>query len=110
MTIVGGESTVLACGATLASILWVGVTVPNLALVSSSGGPASERIAISLQSALLGIDDRVDRTKQSAAIAALGLTPTDAQRLSANLQSRTSGNSSAADATSPLVVAIRSGV
>ena len=69
--IVGGKSAGIACGATLASVLWVGVTVPNLALLSGLGGdPANERIAVSLQSALLGIQDRVNRAAPAVDLAA----------------------------------------
>ena len=67
VAIYGGKSAGLACAATLASGLWVGVTIPNLAFVPGLGGGGNERIAISLQSALLGIDDGLALTRDANA-------------------------------------------
>jgi HYR domain-containing protein len=50
----------LTCSVTLASALWVSVSVPNLPLLHALDDRAGTSVAISLQSALLGIDDRTE--------------------------------------------------
>jgi hypothetical protein len=57
-------------GATFICVLWLGLAMPGLKLVPGLGGLADQRIAISLQSALLGIDDGGGRPAESAALAA----------------------------------------
>lgn len=56
---------VLASSVTIASALWVSVTLPNLPLLHAFGTNNGTSVSISLQSALLGIDDgrsvRADR-------------------------------------------------
>ena len=55
----------LASSVTIASALWVSVTLPNLPLLHPFGTNNGTSVSISLQSALLGIDDgrsvRADR-------------------------------------------------
>ena len=110
MAIIGGPSAGLACGVTLASVLWVGATVPGLSLISGSGDTTNERISISLQSALLGIDDRVGQSSpwaDFAAARALGLTPADLQATPRLLVSLSARGVSPAEAPTPLVVGLR---
>ena len=60
-------------GAT-ACILWVGLALPGLQLLPGAGGVDDRSIAISLQSALLGIDNGYASTPEArAAMRALGL-------------------------------------
>jgi len=64
-----------AAAATTACILWVGLALPGLQLLPGSGGFGDRGIAISLQSALLGIDDGYASTPAArAAMRALGLS------------------------------------
>jgi hypothetical protein len=71
--------------AAVACTLWIGLALPGLQLIPGVGDLANTSVAISLQSALLGIDDSSGPTSASvnAAVRALGLTPT--QQLSHNL-------------------------
>jgi hypothetical protein len=63
-----------ASAATTACILWVGLALPGLQLLPGSGGFGDRSIAISLQSALLGIDSGYASTPETrAALRALGL-------------------------------------
>src|SRR5439155_7329494 len=55
------ESAGLATTATFAGILWLGVALPGLPLVPGLGGGSDRNLAISLDSALLGIQDRTGR-------------------------------------------------
>jgi hypothetical protein len=71
-------ATAQLCVATAACALWVGVALPGLALVPGIHGNANASVAISLQSALLGIDDGSSRSTPAsvrAALRALGLDP-----------------------------------
>src|ERR1700675_3131927 len=64
------------CTATAACALWVGLALPGLSLVPGVGGNANASVSISLQSALLGIDDGNGRSTPAsvrAALRALGL-------------------------------------
>lgn len=64
-----------ASAATTACILWVGLALPGLQLLPGSGGFGDRSIAISLQSALLGIDNGYASTPETrAAMRALGLS------------------------------------
>src|SRR5437763_9219841 len=68
------ESAGLAATATFASILWVGIALPGLPLVPGLGGGGDRNLAISLDSALLGVQDksgRVDASGRQARLAAL---------------------------------------
>ena len=70
-----------------ACTLWLGVALPGMQLLPGTGKLANQSIAISLQSALLGIDDSTGRPSTAsvlAAVHALGLTPTQ-QMLSRDL-------------------------
>ena len=72
----------LTCSVTLASALWVSVSVPNLPLVRGLDGRAGTNVAISLQSALLGIDDRSGNASSKQALARmLGLSANVAKLL-----------------------------
>ena len=63
-----------ASAAATACILWVGLALPGLQLLPGSGGFGDRSIAISLQSALLGIDNGYASTPEArAAMRALGL-------------------------------------
>jgi HYR domain-containing protein len=65
----------LTCSVTLASALWVSVSVPNLPLMRGLDDRTGTSVAISLQSALLGIDDRSGHVSNAQALAhALGLS------------------------------------
>jgi hypothetical protein len=111
MTMVGGKSAVLAGGATLASVLWVGVTMPNLGLLPGLGASAAtERIDVSLQSALLGIQDRVDRSSSGIDLAAmrkLGLPQSELEVLASGHLHAASSQDLAAAASTPYVVNVR---
>ena len=64
-----------AAAATTACILWVGLALPGLQLLPGAGSFGDRSIAISLQSALLGIDDSYASTPEArAAMRALGLS------------------------------------
>ncbi|MEP7334579.1 MAG: hypothetical protein ABI717_02255 [Actinomycetota bacterium] len=63
-----------ASAAATACILWVGLALPGLQLLPGAGGFGDRSIAISLQSALLGIDNGYASTPEARrAIRALGL-------------------------------------
>ena len=63
-----------ASAAATACILWVGLAMPGLQLLPGAGGFGDRSIAISLQSALLGIDNGYASTPEvRAAMRALGL-------------------------------------
>lgn len=69
-----------ALGAAVACALWLGLASPGLQLLPGLDGLADESIAISLQSAVLGIDDgsgrpAEERAREAAAV--LGLTYAD---------------------------------
>ena len=65
----------LTCSVTLASALWVSVSVPNLPLMRGLDDRGGTSVAISLQSALLGIDDRSGHISNAQELArALGLS------------------------------------
>lgn len=69
-----------AFGAALTCVLWTGLASPGLQLLPGLDGLADDSIAISLQSAMLGIDDgsgrpAEDRAREAAAV--LGLTHAD---------------------------------
>jgi hypothetical protein len=66
--------------AAAACTLWAALAMPGLHLVPGAGHLADQSVAISLQSALLGIDDTTGRPSYSSVLAdahALGLTPTE---------------------------------
>src|SRR5882757_3797147 len=69
--------------AAVACIFWIGLAVPGMRLLPGVG-LADRNVSISLQSALLGIDDPTGRASFSANARALGLTPTQ-QLLAADL-------------------------
>src|SRR6266550_2238527 len=54
-------------------LLWLGLSVPALALLPGLGGIGDQGISISLQSALLGIDEGGSPSAASRAASALGL-------------------------------------
>jgi hypothetical protein len=68
-----------AAAATTACILWGGLALPGLQLLPGSGGFGNQSISISLQSALLGIDDGLHASTPElrAAMHALGLSVTN---------------------------------
>ena len=73
----------LTCSVTLASALWVSVSVPNLPLMRGLDDRTGTSVAISLQSALLGIDDRSGHVANAQELAhALGLSADVAKLLS----------------------------
>ena len=51
------ESTGLAATATFASVLWIGLALPGLPLLPGVGGSQNSNVAISLSSAVLGLQD-----------------------------------------------------
>ena len=59
--------TVYGLGVALACVLWIGVAAPGLRLLPGLDGFGDRSIAISLQSALLGIDDGGGRPSLTAA-------------------------------------------
>jgi hypothetical protein len=72
----------LTCSVTLASALWVSVSMPNLPLVRGLDDRTGTSVAISLQSALLGIDDRSGAASNAQALArVLGLSANVAKLL-----------------------------
>jgi len=76
----------LTCSVTLASALWVSVSVPNLPLMRGLDDRTGTSVAISLQSALLGIDDRSGHVSNAQELArALGLSADVAKLLSPEL-------------------------
>ena len=69
-------STALSCTAVVACTLWVALALPGLRLPSGAGNNGDAGVAISLQSALLGIDDRGSQTANAslrASLRALGI-------------------------------------
>src|SRR5690242_15518513 len=60
-TLAALETACLATGATFVSVLWLGVALPGLSLVPGFGGSHTQSLWISLESALLGVDDRTGR-------------------------------------------------
>jgi hypothetical protein len=73
----------LTCSVTLASALWVSVSIPNLPLMRGLDDRTGTSVAISLQSALLGIDDRSGHVSNVQELArALGLSADVAKLLS----------------------------
>ena len=72
-----GPTVAQIVGATVACLLWTGVASPGLKLLPGLDGLADESISISLQSAVLGIDDGSNRPAEERArdaAAVLGLT------------------------------------
>src|SRR5437762_13625175 len=55
------ESAALATAATFAAILWLGIALPGLPLLPGLGSGRDRNLAISLDSALLGIQDQTGR-------------------------------------------------
>jgi len=51
------ESASLAATATFAGVLWVGLALPGLPLLPGVGGGQGSNVAISLNSAVLGVQD-----------------------------------------------------
>ena len=51
------ESAGLAATATFASVLWIGLALPGLPLLPGVGGGKNSNVAISLSSAVLGVQD-----------------------------------------------------
>jgi hypothetical protein len=72
------KSSAQLCVAAVACALWIGLALPGLQLLPGIGDLANTSVAISLQSALLGIDDSSSSSSVSvrAALHALGLKPT----------------------------------
>src|SRR4029077_17510017 len=96
-------STAMAAIAVTACMLWAGVALPGMQLLFGTGKVASQSVSISLQSALLGIDDTTGRPPSASALAALhalGLTPTQ-QLLSHDLL-RLRGASASGPLNTPL--------
>ena len=54
------ESAGLAATATFASVLWIGLALPGLPLLPGVGGGQNSNVAISLSSAVLGVQDSHD--------------------------------------------------
>src|SRR5207237_1658609 len=71
------KSTAQVCVAAVACSLWIGLALPGLQLLPGVGDLGNTSVAISLQSALLGIDDTSSSSSVSvrAALHALGLKP-----------------------------------
>ena len=71
------KSSAQMCVAAVACALWIGLALPGLQLLPGVGDLANTSVAISLQSALLGIDDASSSNSVSvrAALRALGLKP-----------------------------------
>ena len=72
-----GPTVAQILGAAVACLLWTGVASPGLKLLPGLDGLADESISISLQSAVLGIDDGSNRPAEERArdaAAVLGLT------------------------------------
>jgi hypothetical protein len=73
------KSSAQVCVAAVACALWIGLALPGLQLLPGVGDLANTSVAISLQSALLGIDDTSGRSSSVSirgSLRALGLTPT----------------------------------
>ena len=81
----------LTSSVTLASVLWVSVTLPNMPLLHAFDSQNGTSVSISLQSALLGIDDGNARSLRDARALArsLGLTYADALPTPAELRAFT---------------------
>jgi hypothetical protein len=72
----GFETAGLASAATLAGVLWLGVSVPTLSPLHGSRAAADRSVSIALESALLGIDDGSSRSLRAATLAdRLGVVP-----------------------------------
>jgi hypothetical protein len=113
-TILGGTNPragtgVLTCSVTLASALWVSVSVPNLPLVRGLDDRSGANVAISLQSALLGIDDRSGDTASAQTLARrLGLSPDIAKLLTPGALADRANASDATAANDPVAQLDRS--
>ena len=73
------KSSAQFCVAAVACALWIGLALPGLQLLPGVGDLANASVAISLQSALLGIDDTSGGASSVSvldAVRALGLKPT----------------------------------
>ena len=95
-------TSVLASLVTLASVLWVSMSLPNMPMLGSLVGERTTSVSISLQSALLGIDDGAGRNPRDrrALARVLGLSD-DSINLPSPAELRTLG---AAPAKTPVVV------
>jgi hypothetical protein len=60
------ESAGLAATATFASVLWIGLALPGLPLLPGVGGSNDSNVAISLSSAVLGVQDSRTFTQSNA--------------------------------------------
>jgi hypothetical protein len=113
-TILGGTNPragtgLLTCSVTLASALWVSVSVPNLPLVRGLDDRSGASVAISLQSALLGIDDRSGDTASAQTLARrLGLSPDIAKLLTPGALADRANASDATAANDPVAQLDRS--
>src|SRR5438552_15609957 len=97
------ETAGLATGATFVAALWLGVALPGLELVPGFGNARTSSLSISLQSALLGVDDRAGRV-----LAARAADPRLAAVLHGpSLVSAANGGAGGSFAESPLVVDLR---
>src|SRR5581483_11774490 len=113
IVIAGGKSTAVAAAATLASALWLGASVPSLSPLGSTSGSSQQLIAISLQSALLGIDDAVARQPTAnilAASRALGLPDNLGGLTPERLRSLVASGGLRTAVSSPLVLGLHPGV
>ena len=59
------ESATLVAAGTFAAMLWLGIALPGLPLVPGLGGGRDRNVAIALDSALLGVQDRARRAEAS---------------------------------------------
>jgi HYR domain len=113
-TILGGTNPragtgLLTCSVTLASALWVSVSVPNLPFVRGLDDRGGASVAISLQSALLGIDDRSGDTASAQTLARrLGLSPDIAKLLTPGALADRANASDASAANDPVAQLDRS--
>ena len=95
--------------ATLASILWVGVALPEVPFVSALDPVGRRSMTISLESALLGVYDPAGRHASATATAALlGLARDSRLPSPARLRVLASQLGDPGAASGPLVVAARS--
>jgi hypothetical protein len=88
---------VLVSSVTLASVMWVSISLPNMPMLGALAGDRTSGVAISLQSALLGIDDGKGRSPRDRRTLArvLGLSR-DSLNLPSLAQLRAMGATSAA--------------
>src|SRR5579884_248379 len=108
IALAGGKVAAAAAAATLAGAFFVSVAVPGLSVLPPPTSPSQQLIAISLQSALLGIDDEVGKPSARVTLAtaqSLGLPPVGLGSLTLD-QLHTDPHGHVA-ATGPLVVAIK---